>query len=195
VKAPVVTALRERGRRVAVELDGTPWRTLPVDVVVRAGLGVGTELDRPLARTVRRELRRTEALRRATQVVAARARSEHELDARLARAGHTVEERAAAVDVLARAGYVDDARLARARAESLARRGYGDAAIRHDLELRGIAAELVDAALLALAPEAERAAAVMARRGARGATLRYLAARGFDADAIAEVTALVAEEP
>ena len=41
-EAMVVTALRELPRgRVEVELDGAPWRVLPVDAVVRAGLGVG----------------------------------------------------------------------------------------------------------------------------------------------------------
>ena len=39
---PTVTGLREDRRgRVAVELDGSPWRTLPADVVVRAGSPAG----------------------------------------------------------------------------------------------------------------------------------------------------------
>ena len=60
---PRVTALRrDRHGHVAVELDGAYWRTLPLDAVLRAGLAVGTELDRPRARTVRRELRRAAAL-------------------------------------------------------------------------------------------------------------------------------------
>jgi len=49
--------------------------------------------------------------------------------------------------VLSRAGLVDDARFARARAGSLAERGYGDAAIRYDLERQGVAPELVQEAL------------------------------------------------
>ena len=60
---PTVTALRaDRRGRVAVELDGRPWRALPADVVVRAGLAEGRPLDRPALRLVRRELRRAEAL-------------------------------------------------------------------------------------------------------------------------------------
>ena len=60
---PVVTALRAQPRgRVAVDLDETPWRTLPAEPVVRAGLFVGCELDRPTARRLRRELRHAEAL-------------------------------------------------------------------------------------------------------------------------------------
>ena len=43
-------------------LDGESWRTLPAEVVLRAGLDVGVELDRERARRVRRELRRHEAM-------------------------------------------------------------------------------------------------------------------------------------
>ena len=59
---PSVTALRARRGRVEVEVDGSPWRTLPLEVVGRSGLLVGLELDRPRLRLVRRELRRAEAL-------------------------------------------------------------------------------------------------------------------------------------
>ena len=66
---PRVSSLRARPReRVEVELDGEPWRTLPAEVVLRAGLDLGIELDRPRARRVRRELRRHEAMARAAAV-------------------------------------------------------------------------------------------------------------------------------
>ena len=59
VAAPRLTALRRAGPgRVALELDGQPWRTVPDDVVVRAGLGTGMALERPVLRTLRRELQR-----------------------------------------------------------------------------------------------------------------------------------------
>ena len=39
---PVVTALRARGPgRVAVELDGRPWRVLPLEAVYAGSLAVG----------------------------------------------------------------------------------------------------------------------------------------------------------
>jgi hypothetical protein len=63
-----VTALRERRGHVAVELDGQAWRTVPLEVVVRAGLAVELELDRPRLRLLRRELRRAEALAAALTV-------------------------------------------------------------------------------------------------------------------------------
>ena len=86
---------------------------------------------------------------------------------------------------------MDDERFARSRAEQLAARGSGDALIRHDLEGRGIAAEHVETALEALEPERERAARLAEQRGRSVKTARYLASRGFGADAL---EGLVAQE-
>ena len=78
---PIITGLRERKRsRVAVELEGRPWRVLPTDAVVRAGLAVGRPLDRALARELARELRRVKALTAATRTLAASDRSERALE-------------------------------------------------------------------------------------------------------------------
>jgi hypothetical protein len=53
--APRVTALKaRRDGRVLVQLDGNDWRVLRADVVVRARLTPGTELDRPRLREVAR---------------------------------------------------------------------------------------------------------------------------------------------
>ena len=84
---------------------------------------------------------------------------------------------------------MDDERFARTRAEQLAARGSGDALIRHDLEGRGLAAEHVEAALAALEPERERAAEIADRRGRTVKTARYLASRGFGADALEGIVA------
>ena len=184
---PTVTRLREDRRgRVAVELDDAPWRTLPVTVVVRAGLSEGRFLDRAALRVVRRELRRAEALAVAGRALRARDLSTSELAARLERAAVTPLVAEESVDALASAGLVDDSRLAGNRAEGLAARGYGDAAVRHDLERRGLAPELVAAAVDALEPELERARRIIERRGVGARTARYLAARGFAEDVLGE---------
>jgi regulatory protein len=101
------------------------------------------------------------------------------------------EERIDVLERLDRAGYVDDGRFAQRRAAALAERGSGDALIRDDLERRGIATELVEAAIESLQPEPERVARIVKRRGRSAKTVRYLAARGFGEEAL---TSLVAQE-
>ena len=182
---PTVTALREDRRgRVAVELDNAPWRTLPVDVVVRAGLSEGRALDRPALRLLRRELRRAEALAIAARALRARDLSEERLAQRLARAAVAPATAAESLQLLGKAGIVDDARFARRRAEALVERGYGDAAIEHDLERQGLAGEAVTAALEELPDELGRARRLVERRGRGPKTARYLASKGFGEAAI-----------
>jgi SOS response regulatory protein OraA/RecX len=191
----IVTGLRERKRgQVAVELDGRPWRVLPADAVVRTGLAVGRPLDRPTARELAREIRRARALARATRTLATSGRSRQELEQRLARAGHDDAAREEALATLDRAGLVDDARLAESRAELLARRGYGDAAIRADLRRRLIAPEAAAAAVASLEPELERARRLVTGESVTPALLRRLAGRGFSRDTLGEVTASFALE-
>jgi SOS response regulatory protein OraA/RecX len=183
--SPRVTALRpERRGRIAVELDGERWRTLPVEVVATVGLVVGRDLDRPALRELRRALRRSEALASATKTLRHRDVSVQRLAQRLESAAIAPAARAEALDVLARAGLVDDARLAERRADELAERGFGDEAIRHDLEGQGVPAELREQAIAALPGESERARTIVARRGPGPKTARYLAAKGFGEDAV-----------
>jgi SOS response regulatory protein OraA/RecX len=183
--SPRVTALRpERRGRIAVELDGERWRTVPIDVAAAAGLAVGRELDRPALRELGRALRRFEALACATKALRHRSVSAQRLTERLEAAAVAPAARAEALDVLERAGLVDDARFAERRAEALAERGFGDEAIRHDLEQQGVAAELREQAVAVLPAESGRAQAIVARRGTGAKTARYLAAKGFGEEAV-----------
>jgi SOS response regulatory protein OraA/RecX len=192
----IVTALRERkSGRVAVELDGRPWRVLPTDAVVRAGLTVGRQLDRSTARELAREVRRAKALAAATRSLAASDRSERALEQRLARAGHSAAAREETIASLARAGAIDDARLAESRAELLARRGYGDAAIRADLRRRQIAAEVAARAVAGLEPELERLRRRLENESVTPSLLRRLAGRGFSRDSLEEIASSFALGP
>lgn len=179
-----VTALRERRGTIEVELDGARWRSVPVDAAARVGLRVGLELDRARLRELRRELRQAEARARALRALRHRDLAAAELDSRLGRAGFSEEERGATIGRLGDVGLVDDSRLATARAETLAARGQGDAAIRWDLERRGVGSDEVEAALAGLEPERERAVRIVAERGTGPATARFLARRGFEEDAV-----------
>jgi SOS response regulatory protein OraA/RecX len=154
--------------------------------VVRAGLVVGRTLDRETARELARELRRTRALGDAMQALRYRDLSRSRLDERLRARGAGEDARAAALDTLARAGLVDDARVATGRARSLADRGYGDAAIRHALAAEQVDASIVEEALGALEPETQRAARLLGESPDPKA-LRRLAAKGFDPDLIADL--------
>ena len=80
---------------------------------------------------------------------------------------------------------MDDERFAHGRAATLAARGSGDALIRDDLERRGVATAAIESALAALEPERVRVERIVAGRGRNVKTARYLAARGFDEDAVA----------
>ena len=116
-----VTALRERARgRVEVELDGAPWRTLPMDVVVRGGLVVGKKLERETARALARELRRSRALHDAVRVLRHRDLSRRALARRLPAPG-----REDALAALEQSGILDDRRAAVGRATALAGRNSG----------------------------------------------------------------------
>jgi SOS response regulatory protein OraA/RecX len=182
---PTVTALREGRRgRIAVELDGAPWRVLPADVVVRVGITEGRSLDRSSLRQLRRELRRADALRVAGRALRTRDLSRRDLAARLERASVAPAAAAESLATLERAGLVDDTRVCGARAHALAARGYGDEAIRHRLAQGGFDPEAADQAVAALEPEAERALGLVQRRGHGPRTARYLAARGFGEEAV-----------
>jgi regulatory protein len=174
----------QRGGRVLVEVDGANWRVLPADVVIRARLTPGTELDRPRLREVARERRRTEALAAAGRVLRVRDLPVRALDQRLERRGVAAADRAEALSALEDAGLVDDGRFARNRADALASRCLGDEAIRFDLEQLGVARELVEEALAGLEGETERAARIVGSRGRSPATARFLARKGFGQDAV-----------
>jgi regulatory protein len=192
----VVTGLREtRGGRVAVELDGVPWRMLPLEVVARVQLATGEELDRPRLRQLARELRRSRAVSSAVRAVQHRDLSSQRLRERLERRGVPRAERDEALGVLERAGFVDDARYALRRAAALANRGHGDAGIRWQLEGEGVPPDLVAAALGELESEQARARRVVEARGPGVRTARELARRGFGEDAVeAALDGVVAEE-
>jgi SOS response regulatory protein OraA/RecX len=182
---PRVTALRPaRPGRVLVELDGERWRTIPVEVAARSGLEVGLEIDRLRLRTLRRELRRGEALTAGARALARRDHSEQGLREVLERKGVGEQEREETVAALRGHGALDDGRFALARAAALGERGLGDAAIAFRLERDGVDQEQTAVALAALEPERDRAVRLAERRGTDARTARWLAARGFAPESI-----------
>jgi SOS response regulatory protein OraA/RecX len=189
---PRLTAVRRaRPGRVALEVDGERWRIVPDEVVLRCGLAPGVELDRPLLRVLRRELRRAEALGLAARTVAGRDVSSRRLRERLLARGVRQELAEGAVATLASAGAVDDARTASSRALSLAGRGWGDAAVTARLAAEGFAQPDVEAAVASLDPERARAEALAATVDDARAAWKLLARRGFADETIEDVAGLL----
>lgn len=136
----------------------------------------------------------TESSELAAQALAALSRKERtvaEIAAWLRERGAPEDELAAAIDQLIEAGALDDERFARRYAEDKRElAGWGDERIAGVLAERGVAGELVDAALAADEDgELERAVGVLARRGqapaddaARGRCFSALARRGYPAE-------------
>ena len=168
---------------------------MPDEVVVRAGLAVGVDLDRPTLRRIRGELARARGMAVAAGTLARRDASADEVRARLARAQ---VQPAAAADVVAsleRAGALDDRRFARSRAAALAARGYGDAAILARLEAAGVDESGAREAVGNLPPESERARGLVATQADRPKAARLLARRGFALDVVEEVVGALDSEP
>jgi regulatory protein len=144
----------------------------------------------------------TTAYEKAVQLLAARPHFRQELAGKLAARGLPLGEIAAALDRLTAEGYLDD----RAAAESLIRarlsRGpEGRVRLAAELARRGASPEAAEAALAALLPEddlaaAREAAARWAERGggAPAALARHLARKGFSRRAIVDLLREVGSE-
>lgn len=176
-----------------IEVDGEPWRAVPDDVIVRCGLAAGVELERPLLRRLRAELRTAEALALAGDTLRRRDVSEHRLAEELRRAGIAPAVETKVLATLVEAGAVDDARLAAARARGLAERGWGDLAIAARLEGEGIPEPEARAAIEELEPETERASRLAAGAGDHTKAWRFLSRRGFDPETLESVLGVLDE--
>jgi SOS response regulatory protein OraA/RecX len=185
---PEITGLREVSERtVLVELDDLPWRKIPLTAAARAGLSVGKRMEREDLRLLGRELRRAEALNKATRMLARRPLSRALLEDRLEKKGVAPVAREEAVEALEQAQYLNDHSYALDRSRSLADRGYGDAAVRYILEQERVASELIEEAVGSLEPELGRAQAIAKTIPDRKRLLGRLARRGFSAGIIEDL--------
>lgn len=137
-------------------------------------------------------------LETAARILRAAPRTEAELHARLVARGYGAATAAAVVGRCRELGWVSDARFAGERARHLRTRGAGSLRIAADLAARGLAEDLVEAAVaesLEGEPEAAWAARVLERFPQRHgpAAWRLLASRGFPEDVITGVLGWPAE--
>ncbi len=130
------------------------------------------------------------AYQKAVQLLATRAHFRAELQRKLATRDYPADEIGAALDRLASAGYLNDAKAAADFvAGRLAKGGLGRPRLRAELQARGAGGEAIDAALAALPDDDLPAARVAAERFRRSrpdpaALARHLARKGFSRRAI-----------
>lgn len=132
---------------------------------------------------------------RALRYLAAREHSRVELERKLAAHAESAEQLARVLDELQAKDFISEARVVESVINRRAGR-FGAARIRHELQGKGLAPEAVAEAVSNLkASEVERAREVWRRKfgepaadaAARGKQMRFLAARGFGAEAIRRV--------
>ena len=139
---------------------------------------------------------------RALRCLAQREHSRTELERKLAAHAESPEQLAQVLDDLQAKDFISEARVVESVINRRAAR-FGAARIRHELQGKGLAAEAVAEAVSGLkATEVERAREVWRRKfgepaadaAARGKQMRFLAARGFGAEAIRRVVSQADED-
>jgi regulatory protein len=132
---------------------------------------------------------------RALAMLARREHTRAEMTRKLSSHSESPEQIEQLLDALAARGWLSEARFAESRANTLARK-FGSRKIEHDLRSRGVSAEVVDQTVeRALAQELENCRAAWQRKfgvlpqsaAERGRQMRFLAGRGFSAEAVRQV--------
>ena len=132
---------------------------------------------------------------RALAMLARREHTRAEMTRKLSPHSESPEQVEQLLAALAARGWLSEARFAESRANALARK-FGSRKIEHDLRSRGVSAEVVEQAVeRALTQELENCRAAWQRKfGAlpqdaaeRGRQMRFLAGRGFSAEAVRQV--------
>jgi len=151
VEPIVVTGLAPHPRRtdrVTVDLNDITFGALPIDLVVELSLKAGSVIERSALDDVLSGCRRTALLDKGLDLLAVRARSSRDLQARLRRTGAAEADIAWVIDRLTAQGFLDDASYARSVARGRMLSG-GVSRRRVESELRrvGIASDVTAAAI------------------------------------------------
>ncbi|MGP1677442.1 MAG: recombination regulator RecX [Burkholderiales bacterium] len=132
---------------------------------------------------------------RALAMLARREHTRAEMTRKLSPHAESPEQIEQLLDALAARGWLSEARYAESRANTLARK-FGSRKIQYDLRSRGVSAEIVEQTLeRSLAQELENCRAAWQKKfgvlpqsaAERGRQMRFLAGRGFSAEAVREV--------
>jgi regulatory protein len=132
---------------------------------------------------------------RALAMLARREHTRTEMARKLSPHAESAEQVEQLLDALVARGWLSEARFAESRANTLARK-FGSRKIEHDLRSRGVSTEVIEQTVEhSLTQELENCRAAWQRKfgvlpqGAaeRGRQMRFLAGRGFSADAVRQV--------
>lgn len=132
---------------------------------------------------------------RALAMLARREHTRAEMTRKLSPHSESPEQIEQLLDALVARGWLSETRFAESRANTLARK-FGSRKIEHDLRSRGVSVEIVEQTVeRALTQELENCRAAWQRKfGAlpqdaaeRGRQMRFLAGRGFSAEAVRQV--------
>ncbi len=186
---------------VRIEVDGARFAAVSPDVVRRAELRVGRELDDALRALLDAEAQVEAAYRTVLRCIERRSFARTDLGRRLLRKGHTPEAVEAALERAAGQGLIDDAAFAANYVETRSARGRGPLRLTRDLMAMGVERGIIDRAVASHAREAEgngdiplalahkRAAQLrdLPRHVRRRRVLAYLARRGFSGREVSEM--------
>ena len=186
---------------VRIEVDGARFAAVSPDVVRRAELRVGRELDDALRALLDAEAQVEAAYRTVLRCIERRSFARADLGRRLLRKGHTPEAVEAALERAAGQGLIDDAAFAANYVQTRSARGRGPLRLTRDLMAMGVERGIIDRAVASHAREAEgngdiplalahkRAAQLrdLPRHVRRRRVLAYLARRGFSGREVSEM--------
>ncbi|MDQ2929896.1 MAG: RecX family transcriptional regulator [Gemmatimonadota bacterium] len=198
-----ISASARHPGRFEILVDGSAVATLSLDGIERLGVRIGVAYGEQMANRIAVESAALHTFDRAIAMLAARPRAARDLERMLVRKGEPAEHVAAAVERLITLGALDDAQFARQfiRAK-IAGAGLSRRRLQSELWRRGVARDIIDAALAEVLEEDEvdedaQIAQVAAKkmrtlRTADPATARrrlyaFLARRGYDGSAIRRV--------
>ena len=195
-----ITASARHQGRFEVFVDGESIATLSLDAIERLSLHTGTPITEPLARRAQAAEAALHTFDRAANMLAARPRAARDLERLLLRKGEPAEHVAAAIAHLTAMGALDDARFARQFIRSkIAGAGLSRRRLQSELWRRGVARDVIDAALTDVVAEDEvdddaqiaqvaakklRTLRSLDRATGRRRLYAFLARRGYDASAI-----------
>lgn len=130
-----------------VYIDGKYLFSCPDYILSEKGVIAGREIDEGLAKTLSEGHRERKAINKAYELLSYRDLSHKELDDKLKSRGFTEEERKKAAEKVLSIGALSDERFAKTYSERLLSKGYGRRRVVHELVLKGVDKEIIEALL------------------------------------------------